>query len=171
MLLRYATVAKRVNVKKLKHDLWSHLEDSMVPGSCAEENTAPGQKIKLEKSQSQPNVLSFQDVISDISNEQKQKDVSLSFYFICLLHLANEKVLAFFISLFIYANIAAFAYAEFGHKSRGHNVRPPNLKTCVRELSVAELKCQTFITASGSNKPFFSFYYPYIRTACIIKTK
>jgi hypothetical protein len=37
--------------------------------------------------------LSFQELINDIAVEQKQKDVSLSFYFICLLHLANEKVI------------------------------------------------------------------------------
>ena len=36
--------------------------------------------------------VSFQDLISDISSQQRQKEVSLPFYFICLLHLANEKV-------------------------------------------------------------------------------
>ena len=36
--------------------------------------------------------ISFQDLVCDISGEQRQKDVTLPFYFICLLHLANEKV-------------------------------------------------------------------------------
>ena len=36
--------------------------------------------------------MSFQDLVCDISGEQRQKDVTLPFYFICLLHLANEKV-------------------------------------------------------------------------------
>ena len=82
-----------MNVKKLKHDLWHHLEDSLVPESASGENEAPGGHIvKLEKTAEEPGVLSFQDVITEISHEQKQKDVSLSFYFICLLHLANEKV-------------------------------------------------------------------------------
>ena len=93
LLNRYATVAKRVNVKKLKHDLWHHLEDSLVPeGGAAAENEAPAPK--LDKKSAETSVLSFQDVITDISHEQQQKDVSLSFYFICLLHLANEKVSA-----------------------------------------------------------------------------
>jgi hypothetical protein len=35
---------------------------------------------------------SFQDLVCDISSGQRQKDVTLPFYFICLLHLANEKV-------------------------------------------------------------------------------
>ena len=36
--------------------------------------------------------MSFQDLVCDITTGQKQKDVTLPFYFICLLHLANEKV-------------------------------------------------------------------------------
>jgi hypothetical protein len=40
------------------------------------------------------NEMSFQDLVCDINSEQKQKDVSLPFYFLCLLHLANEKVRA-----------------------------------------------------------------------------
>ena len=36
--------------------------------------------------------LSFQDLVSDINIGQKQKDVTFAFYFISLLHLANEKV-------------------------------------------------------------------------------
>lgn len=36
--------------------------------------------------------LSFQDLVSDINVAQKQKDVTFAFYFISLLHLANEKV-------------------------------------------------------------------------------
>jgi condensin complex subunit 2 len=37
--------------------------------------------------------LSFKEMVTDISENQEQKEVSLSFYFICLLHLANEKTL------------------------------------------------------------------------------
>lgn len=36
--------------------------------------------------------MSFQDLVCDITTGQRQKDVTLPFYFICLLHLANEKV-------------------------------------------------------------------------------
>ena len=45
--------------------------------------------------------MSFQDLVSDITRGQKQKDVTLPFYFICLLHLANEKVSAYVDCYFI----------------------------------------------------------------------
>ena len=32
-------------------------------------------------------------MVNDLAKGQKQKDVSCSYYFICLLHLANEKTL------------------------------------------------------------------------------
>lgn len=40
--------------------------------------------------------LSFQKLVKDLSigqEKQQQKDVSLAYYFICLLHLANENKL------------------------------------------------------------------------------
>ncbi len=40
--------------------------------------------------------LSFQKLVKDLSGgeeKQQQKDVSLAYYFICLLHLANENTL------------------------------------------------------------------------------
>ena len=35
----------------------------------------------------------FQRLVNTVASSQKQKEVTLSFYFICLLHLANEKTL------------------------------------------------------------------------------
>ena len=37
--------------------------------------------------------VSFKECIADIAVNQKQKEATVSFYFICLLHLANEKTL------------------------------------------------------------------------------
>ena len=37
--------------------------------------------------------MSFQKLVNTVAKTQKQKEVTLSFYFICLLHLANEKSL------------------------------------------------------------------------------
>lgn len=51
-------------------------------------------QLSLQSSSSK-SLLSFQNLIYEISsetNESKQKDVTLPFYFICLLHLANEHV-------------------------------------------------------------------------------
>lgn len=78
---RYAQSSKRVNVKKLKTDLWTKLESDC--SGEVNENHSSGPEGKE---------LSFQDVVCDIAQDQTQKDASLSFYFICLLHLANEKV-------------------------------------------------------------------------------
>jgi hypothetical protein len=45
--------------------------------------------------------VSFQEMMMDVGENQKQKEATLPFYFICLLHLANEKVLNFNIKYFI----------------------------------------------------------------------
>lgn len=37
--------------------------------------------------------MSFQDLVADIAVGQKQKDATFAYYFISLLHLANEKVI------------------------------------------------------------------------------
>lgn len=80
---RYAQSSKRVNVKKLKTDLWCELQQD-----CSSEGN---ENIRTDMSGSNKE-LSFQDVVCDIAQGQTQKDASFSFYFICLLHLANEKV-------------------------------------------------------------------------------
>lgn len=79
LFIRFATTAKIVNVKKLKADIW------------AEVDTLPTAVDKTDASSSQDS-LSFQELVADVAQCQSQKDVSISFYFICLLHLANEKV-------------------------------------------------------------------------------
>ena len=91
----YASIAKRVNVRKLKTDIWSEIDketsaESVVP--IDSENIAVDKKKDKVEKQTAP-TISFQDLISDIAVKQQQKEVSLPFYFICLLHLANEKTL------------------------------------------------------------------------------
>jgi condensin complex subunit 2 len=76
-----------VNVKKLKSDLWSKLEHD-CSGEVDENVSAASAAAPVA-----PKEMSFQDVVCDIAQDQTQKDASLSFYFICLLHLANEKVI------------------------------------------------------------------------------
>jgi len=88
----YATVAKKVDVKRLKRDLWTELEAKLEmdkndddfmdenKGDDDQEETAPKDKC-----------LSFQDAVKDMEAQKTQIDVTLPFYFICVLHLANEK--------------------------------------------------------------------------------
>jgi len=72
--IEYAKVSKRVNIQRLKKDIWSSIQTALP------ESETP----KKEE-------LSFQDMISGIAGgDVRQKDVTTSFYFICLLHLANE---------------------------------------------------------------------------------
>jgi chromatin segregation and condensation protein Rec8/ScpA/Scc1 (kleisin family) len=77
--LRYETTSKRVNVRKLKHDMWSLLEENT--SSSSDKVHSSGE-------------LSFHSLLSEMSASpsMRQSDASLSFYFISLLHLANEKV-------------------------------------------------------------------------------
>ena len=85
-----------MNVRKLKEDIWKHLDFSLLDSitkTVDEENKNPNTTVIASKKQHQPqSKLNFRDMLSDMSAVQTQKDVSLSFYFICLLHLANEKV-------------------------------------------------------------------------------
>ena len=80
----YAKVSKRVNIQRLKTDIWTDIEHTLGPAE-----STPAAK----QSSGNTEEMSFQEMISDIAaNNPRQKDVSLPFYFICLLHLANEHV-------------------------------------------------------------------------------
>lgn len=98
----YATSAKLVNVRKLKTDIWSAIETSPeykapptkeVPTEDKENSTGRDRR-KPAAPVDKYETLSFQNVVKGVATAptSKQKDASLSFYFISLLHLANEKV-------------------------------------------------------------------------------
>jgi len=75
--INYARTAKRVDVKKLKDNIWKTLSDG-----------SPRDRMTAEHD--------FTGVIKDLKKaypETKLKDISVAFCFICLLHLANEKKL------------------------------------------------------------------------------
>lgn len=96
----YAKVSKRVNVHKLKTDVWSNIQETLV-----EQEKAPAAKA----SSSEKKELSFQHLVQDLSSsESQQKDVTISYYFICLLHLANENVSR--MGMNIQLHIANFEY-------------------------------------------------------------
>lgn len=119
----YATVAKKVDVKRLKHDLWAELaahpmvvgeegadeetqiaeDDSVIEKVEANEEENVGERENDDQQEVPKNTnnstvdvdnqktLSFSDTIDSMKLAQKQNDVTLPFYFICVLHLANEK--------------------------------------------------------------------------------
>jgi hypothetical protein len=95
----YATSAKLVNVRKLKTDIWSAIETSseyQAPPTKEvpeDKENASGSRRKAAAPVDKYETLSFQNVVKGVATAPatKQKDASLSFYFISLLHLANEK--------------------------------------------------------------------------------
>ena len=90
----YATVATIVDVKRLKKDLWTELESFFVPmveeAAIGEERNDKGGDIKPPEVEEHKK-LSFNNTVAEMAGSQSQNDVTLPFYFICLLHLANEK--------------------------------------------------------------------------------
>lgn len=118
----YATVARKVDVKRLKRDLWTELEQTFASGdqnvemegilkhedsddlSTASTVSDPDfgrflsnddvQITQQTETTSTATSLSFQDTVRDMQATQSQSDVTLPFYFICILHLCNEKGLA-----------------------------------------------------------------------------
>jgi condensin complex subunit 2 len=69
--MNYAKTAKKVDVKRLKENLWKDYEEK----------------------QSQENVIPFSNLVGGLDKvyqEDKLKEISVPFCFICLLHLANE---------------------------------------------------------------------------------
>lgn len=98
----YATIAKKVDVKRLKKDLWTEIENAILPGQTdvvAESRASidtgksdfKGEDDTATPIENEPKSLSFKETVSDLKSSQGQSDVTLPFYFICLLHLANEK--------------------------------------------------------------------------------
>ena len=104
----YATIAKKVDVKRLKSDLWTNLESVLKHKQVMgpkdddddDDNNESDTEDEDEEEEVQPGTKqpsgppSFQDTVRDMQATQSQADATLPFYFICVLHLANEKGLA-----------------------------------------------------------------------------
>jgi len=84
VFLNYAKTAKKVDVKRLKTNIWKNLS------GVAEEM----EQEEKEEPQMRIDPTLFTQVIGSLREvypEKKMNDISVSFCFICLLHLANEK--------------------------------------------------------------------------------
>ncbi|KAJ1983246.1 hypothetical protein H4R34_001402 [Dimargaris verticillata] len=102
LYVNYARTAKRVDVKKLKDNLWHKLitfsdatatpnaDDAAMPTDADNEEDTPFS----HPSDGVQGEQRFSDVIDSLKTvypERSIKDISVPFCFICLLHLANEK--------------------------------------------------------------------------------
>ncbi|PKY42521.1 barren [Rhizophagus irregularis] len=90
--IKYAKTAKRIDVKKLKENIWKTLTDCTDCTDCPQENEMRlSKRLSIENKSKE---LKFTRVINNLKKiypQKKMKDISVSFCFICLLHLANEK--------------------------------------------------------------------------------
>lgn len=93
--VNYATVAKKVDVRRLKQDLWAELEEKTARRAPEVVDTAgEDDEDKIDDtgaSKDEPRFVSFKETVEKMELAQSQNDVTVSFYFICCLHLANEK--------------------------------------------------------------------------------
>lgn len=86
-------MSKRVNVHKLKTDILHHIHDNLDASTASTVAARHSQESSrnLNNGLLQPE-MSFQNIVKSLSSEMQQKDVTVPYYFICLLHLANEEV-------------------------------------------------------------------------------
>ncbi|KAL8938881.1 MAG: hypothetical protein Q9211_002998 [Gyalolechia sp. 1 TL-2023] len=78
--VQYARVAKKVDVRRLKEEMWRGIGFEKTPGPLSPD--------------AQQDTLKFTSVMNDLQHvypKQAMADISTSYCFICLLHLANEK--------------------------------------------------------------------------------
>ncbi|MCJ1464682.1 hypothetical protein MMC07_003295 [Pseudocyphellaria aurata] len=83
--MQYARVAKKVDVRRLKEEMWRGI---------GFEKAAPQEHESLLSEPPHNEVLRFTTVMNNLQQvypKQAMADISTSYCFICLLHLANEK--------------------------------------------------------------------------------
>ncbi|KAF4317741.1 hypothetical protein BBO99_00007818 [Phytophthora kernoviae] len=111
--VHFERFAKRVDVKKLKGSIWEHLEkkkavktDSAAKNDQPDEADKSDKAVTINESGKRPRELNtneeaedgdeealdttFENVVENVSGKVPS-NVTVSFYFICVLHLANEK--------------------------------------------------------------------------------
>ncbi|GAP83434.1 putative condensin complex component cnd2 [Rosellinia necatrix] len=93
--VQYARVAKKVDVRRLKEELWKGLGYSETQNDLNRSRlpTPPTEEEAADKQKEEP-PLKFTQVMNDLKSVYPKTimdDISTSFCFICLLHLANEK--------------------------------------------------------------------------------
>lgn len=101
--VNYAKKAKRVDVKKLKENIWKELgilgstTDDPAAAAAAAGNGDGDESMASTVADATGGVKTFESVLSGLQKaytEDKMEEISTSFCFICLLHLANEEGLA-----------------------------------------------------------------------------
>ena len=103
--VQYARVAKKVDVRRLKEEMWKGIgfpedsplnaaEDGVTPAPPPSSSSSASTAVSVERELDQGKELKFTSVMNDLQKvypAQAMADISTSYCFICLLHLANEK--------------------------------------------------------------------------------
>lgn len=110
--VNYARTAKKVDVRALKDNMWkgmiprlnvfSEPEPERVPTPALTDDDGDTDMADADQEPKEPGIhqsepaseMKFTEILSDLKHvypEQQMRDISTSYGFICLLHLANEK--------------------------------------------------------------------------------
>jgi condensin complex subunit 2 len=98
--VQYARVATKVDVRRLKEEIWRGLDMEEVSTYTTSQQIINTNTEQLDNpapvptAKSADDTLKFTDVINNLQTvypKQAMADISTSYCFICLLHLANEK--------------------------------------------------------------------------------
>ncbi|KAH0566115.1 hypothetical protein GP486_000476 [Trichoglossum hirsutum] len=90
--VQYARVAKKVDVRRLKEEMWKGMKIGDDVGRPPPQSPSECQPPSV--SNSEDDTLKFTSVMNSLQSvysTQAMEDISTSYCFICLLHLANEK--------------------------------------------------------------------------------
>ncbi|KAF4534843.1 Condensin complex component cnd2 [Lasiodiplodia theobromae] len=91
--VQYARVAKKVDVRRLKEEMWRGIGIE-VPEENNEDSILSNKAPAPPAPKAEDGSLKFTDVVNNLQAVYPKKqlaDISTSYCFICLLHLANEK--------------------------------------------------------------------------------
>ncbi|KAK4220172.1 condensin complex subunit 2/barren [Rhypophila decipiens] len=94
----YARTAKKVDVRRLKEEIWKGMDLERLEMERDQQNThLPTPSLSPEKqkqTEEEGPTLKFTSIVNNLKSvypRQQMDDISTSFAFICVLHLANEK--------------------------------------------------------------------------------
>jgi len=92
--VQYARVATKVDVRRLKEEMWRDIGVQALTAAPPLPKSSSDEEPSLPETPKEGQELKFTDVINNLQSvypEQTMADISTSYCFICLLHLANEK--------------------------------------------------------------------------------
>ncbi|CUM62731.1 uncharacterized protein PRCAT00000288001 [Priceomyces carsonii] len=96
--ITFSKVAKRVDVKLLKDNIWKTIKEEHDSPSSVKMETDSNTNVSQDDPEVKPHeqekpTINFTDMFTSLGSlyaTEQRKDISTSFCFICLLHLANE---------------------------------------------------------------------------------